>query len=224
MLSINIFKHSIHVNCMGSLELQKKILIESLKQRGFSEKILESFSKVKRENFIPKEEKEYAYEDTALPIGFKQTISQPYTIARMLSLLELKKSQKVLEIGSGCGYVLSLMSEITGEKGKIFGIEIIKELAERSKKNLKEYRNVKIYNKNGRLGFGDKSSFDRILISAANNEISEPLIRQLKNNGIIVAPLGSRFEQSLIAFKKIKGKLKIKKEIPGFIFVPLVED
>ena len=209
---------------MGSLELQKKILIESLRQRGFSEKILKSFSKVKRENFIPKEEKEYSYEDTALPIGFKQTISQPYTIAMMLSLLELKKGQKVLEIGSGCGYVLSLISELTGEKGKIFGIEIIKELIEMSKKNLKECRNVKIYNRNGRLGLREKAPFDRILISAANNEISEPLIRQLKNNGIIVAPLGSRFEQSLIAFKKIKGKLKIKKEIPGFIFVPLVED
>ena len=207
---------------MGSLELQKQILIESLKQRGFSEKILESFSKVKRENFVPKKAREYTYEDTALPIGNSQTISQPYTIAMMLSLLELKKGQKVLEIGSGCGYVLSLISEIIGAKGKIFGIEIIKELIEMSKKNLKEYRNVKIYNINGRFGLREKAPFDRILISAANNEISEPLIKQLKNNGVIVAPLGSRFEQSLIAFKKIKGKLKIKKEIPGFIFVPLV--
>jgi len=207
---------------MGLLELQKKILIESLRQRGFSEKILESFSKVKRENFIPKEEKEYAYEDTALPIGFKQTITQPYTIAMMLSLLELKKAQKVLEIGSGCGYVLSLISEIIGENGKIFGIEIIKELAEKSKKNLKEYRNIKIYNRNGRLDLEEKTSisheqklkgrvdltmrgslyFDRILISAASNEIPEHLIKQLKNNGIIVAPLGPRYEQSLIAFKK----------------------
>ena len=253
---------------MGVLELQKQILIESLRQRGFSEKILESFSKVKRENFIPKEEKKYSYEDTALPLGSGQTISQPYTIAMMLSLLELKKAQKVLEIGSGCGYVLALLSHIVGEKGKVFGIEIIKELAERSKKNLKEYGNVKIYNRNGRLGLEEKSitrevnsreghakdnlkgrlnasriqilesaqksmisdikktvkfpRFDRILISAASNEISEPLIRQLKNNGVIAAPLGSAAGQSLVAFKKIKGKLKIKKEIPGFIFVPLV--
>ena len=205
------------------MKSQKQILLESLKQKGFSDTILKSFSKVKRENFIPKEAKEYSYEDTALPIGNSQTISQPYTIAMMLSLLELKKSQKVLEVGSGCGYVLALLSEIIGKKGKVFGIEIIKELIEMSKNNLKGYKNIEVYNKDGRLGLKEKALFDRILISSASNELPEKLISQLKNNGIIVAPLGSKFEQSLIAFKKIQGKLKIKKEIPGFIFVPLVE-
>ena len=202
---------------------QRRILLESLRQKGFSDEILNAFSKVKRENFVPKEAKEYSYEDTALSIGKGQTISQPYTIATMFSLLELRKGQRVLEIGSGCGYALALLSEIVGPKGKGFGIEIIKELMEISKKNLKGYKNLKIYNRNGRFGLKEKISFDRILISASSDEIPESLIKQLKNNGIIVAPLGSGFEQSLIAFKKIQGKLKLKKEIPGFIFVPLVE-
>lgn len=203
---------------------QKQFLLKNLKKHGFSKSILEAFSKVKRENFIPKNLKKLAYEDTALPIGKKQTISQPYTIAMMFSLLDLKKGQKILEIGSGCGYTLALISKITGSKGKIFGIERIKDLSEKSKMNLENYKNIKIYNKNGFKGLEEKAPFDRILISAGYQEIPKSLIKQLKDKGIIVAPLGTRYEQSLIAYERIKGKLKIKKEIPGFIFVPLIND
>ena len=200
--------------------MNKQQLLQSLKQKGFSKEILNAFSKVKRENFIPEELKPHAYEDTALPIGKAQTISQPYTIAVMLSLLELKKSQKVLEVGSGCGYVLAMISEIT--KSKVFGIEIIKELADKSKKNLKDYKNIEVYNKNGADGLKEKSPFSRILISAACEKIPKKLLSQLKNNGIIVAPVGSKYEQSLVAVQKIKNKFIIKKEIPGFVFVPFV--
>ncbi len=217
---MNIFKRLFFFVIMN----QKQFLLESLKQKGFSKEILQVFSKVKREDFIPDKIKEYAYEDISLPIGDSQTISQPYTIAMMFSLLELKKGQKILEIGSGCGYVLALLSEIVGKKGEIYGVEIIKELAEKSKRNLKEYKNIKVYNKNGRFGLKEKVLFDRILISARSREIPEKLVSQLKNNGIIVAPLGNSYVQSLTSFKKIKGKLKLKKEIQGFVFVPLVEN
>jgi len=200
--------------------MNKLQLLQSLEQKGFSKQILGAFSKVKRENFIPSKLEEHAYEDTALPIGKGATISQPYTIAIMLSLLESKTGQRVLEIGSGCGYVLALISKITNEK--VFGVEIIKELVEKSRKNLKEYNNVKIYNRDGSKGLQEYSPFDRIIISAACKEIPKKLVSQLKNNGIIVAPIGSKYEQSLIASKKIKNKLRIKKEIPGFIFVPFV--
>src|SRR3989344_6374615 len=108
---------------------QKQILLENHKEKLFSKEILSAFEKVKRENFVPENMKDRAYEDTALPIGFKQAISQPYTIATMFSLLKIKKGQKILEIGSGCGYVLALLSEIVGRKGKVFGIEIVPELA-----------------------------------------------------------------------------------------------
>ena len=203
--------------------MNKKELLQSLKERGFSKQILNSFSKIKRENFIPENLKKMAYEDTALPIGKGQTISQPYTIATMFSLLELKKGQKVLEVGSGCGYVLALLSEITGKNGNIFGIEIIPELAEKSKQNLKEYGNVKINVGNGKLGLSKEKPFDRIIISAGYNEIPKKLVEQLKERGIIVAPLGNVYSQDLISYQKINGKLKIKKEVQGFIFVPLVE-
>ena len=118
--------------------MNKQQLLLSLKQKGFSKEILNAFSKIPRENFIPPQLKSKAYEDTALPIGKAQTISQPYTIAMMLSLLKLKPNQKVLEVGSGCGYVLALISEIT--KSKVYGIEIIKELAEKSKQNLEMFK------------------------------------------------------------------------------------
>ncbi len=202
--------------------MNKQQLLLSLKQRGFFKEILNAFSKVKREDFIPEELKSNAYEDTALPIGKGQTISQPYTIAMMLSLLELKKSQKVLEVGSGCGYVLALISEIVGKDGKVFGIEIIKELADKSKQNLKDYKNIEVYNKNGADGLKEKAPFSRILISAACKEIPKKLLSQLKENGILVAPVGSRHEQSLVAVQKIKNKFVVKKEIPGFVFVKFV--
>ena len=201
--------------------MDKTQFLSSLKNQGFSSQILRAFEKVPRENFVPEKLESFAYEDTALPIGNEQTISQPYTIATMLSLIKLKKGQKVLEVGSGCGYVLALLSEIVGNAGKVFGIEIIKELAEKSKKNLMNYKNIKIYNKNGSDGLKEKAPFDRILISAACREIPKKLLFQLKNNGILVAPVGLH-EQSLVAVKRIKNKIITQKEISGFVFVKFV--
>ena len=204
--------------------MNKEELLNSLKEKGFSKKIVDAFSKVKREDFTPKNVRAMAYEDTALPIGHGQTISQPYTIAVMLSLMDLRKGQKVLEIGSGCGYVLALLSEVVGESGKVFGIELVKKLAEKSKENLIEYDNVKVYNKNGSEGLPEKAPFDSIIISAAIRDIPEKIMGQLNpKGGIIVAPKGSRFEQELIAIRrKSESEFEIKKKIPGFIFVPFI--
>ncbi len=132
--------------------MNKTQLLGHLKNQGFSKKILNAFAKVKRENFVPKDLEERAYEDRPLPIGGGQTISQPYTIATMLKLLNLKSGQKVLELGSGCGYVLALISGIVGNKGKVYGVEIVKELANKSKNNIKDYKNIKVYNRDGKLG------------------------------------------------------------------------
>ena len=202
----------------------KQLLLQSLKQKKFSKEILQAFSEVERKDFIPKDLRERAYEDIALPIGKNQTISQPYTISVMLSLAELKKGEKILEIGSGCGYVLALLSRIVGPEGRVFGVEIIKELFELSKENLREYNNVEVYNKNGFFGLKEKAGFDKFLISAAIDKIPKLLVEQLKNNGIIVSTIGDRYGQSIISFKKTKNELKIKKQIPGFIFVPFVDD
>jgi len=156
--------------------MDKTSLIIYLKSQGFPEKIISAFKKIHRENFIPKELKSQAYEDNALPIGHDVTISQPYTIAVMLNLLELKTGQKILEIGSGSGYVVALLEEIT--KGKVYGVEIIKELADKSKKKLKNHKNIKIINASGKLGLPKFAPYDRILISASANEIPYHLAGQ----------------------------------------------
>jgi len=202
--------------------MNKIQLLQYLKRQDFPKKILDAFSKVKRENFIPEELKNRAYEDRALPMGKAQTISQPYTIATMLNLLDLKKNQKVLEIGSGCGYVLALISKIIGDKGKVYGVEIVKSLAEKSKGNLKGYKNIKVYKRDGRQGLKEAAPFDRIIISAACREIPKTILSQLKDKGLIVAPIGPRYEQSLVVIQRIKNDFKIKEKLPGFIFVPFV--
>lgn len=201
--------------------MEKELLIKNLRNYGFSKQILNAFYKVRREDFVPGEMRKHAYEDAPIPIGKGQTISQPYTIAKMLSMLDLKKGQRVLEVGSGCGYVQALLSEITGKDGKVYGIEIIKELAEKSKESLESYKNIEIKNSNGKFGWEEKAPFDRILISAGYRRIPEKLINQLKEDGIIVAPIGTFYEQSLISFRKKSGKLNAEEKIPGFIFVPL---
>ncbi|MFH1801392.1 MAG: protein-L-isoaspartate O-methyltransferase [archaeon] len=202
--------------------MNKKELLASLEKK-FPKKIVDAFLKVKREDFVIDSMKSRTYEDTALPLGHGQTISQPYTIAVMLSLLDVKDSQKILEVGSGCGYVLALLSELTGKKGKVFGVELVKELAEQSKKNLYEYSNVKVYNKNGADGLEEHAPFDRILISAACREVPERLLAQLKDHGILVAPVGSRYEQTLVKIQNKKNNFITKEKISGFIFVPFIE-
>ncbi len=200
--------------------MNKSQLIQSLKQKNFPKHILDAFKEVKRENFVASELEKYAYDDRPLPLGFGQTISQPYTIAVMLDMLQLKPNQKVLEVGSGCGYVLALLSTIT--KQKIYGIEISKKLAEKSKENLKQY-NTEVYNKNGAKGLPEAAPFDRILISAACKTIPEELLNQLRGGGILVAPVGPQYTQSLVGIKRIEDKYIVQKQIPGFIFVKFID-
>jgi|SRR3989344_2313578 len=198
--------------------MNKKQLIESLRGERFNDKIINAFLKVPREKFIFKELEKFAYEDIALPLEFGATISQPHTIAFMLNLLELKKGYKILEIGSGCGYVLALLYEITKEE--IYGIEVIRSLAEKSRKVLKNlrYAKIKVINKNGYFGLKEKAPFDRILISAASDKIPEHLYDQLNNGGIMVVPV----RNSIFRIKKGKGRIE-SEEFPGFAFVPLIE-
>ncbi|MBI2632469.1 methyltransferase domain-containing protein [Candidatus Pacearchaeota archaeon] len=203
--------------------MYKEQLIENLRNQGFPLFIIEAFASVPRELFIPKNLEQYAYEDSPLPIGEKQTISQPYTMAFMLSLLGVEKIRKnkikILEIGSGSGYVLALLSKLCPQ-AKIFGVEIIRTLSENSKQILSNYKNIKIINKSGILGLPDSAPYDRILVSASAHNISiiDKITNQLKDKGILVSPVGN----SIIQLKKHNNKLE-KKEFPGFAFVPLVE-
>jgi protein-L-isoaspartate(D-aspartate) O-methyltransferase len=205
--------------------MDKAELIQSLRNKGFHERIINAFEKVNREDFLPENFKKLAYEDIALPLTHDQTMSQPSTIALSLSLLKIKENHKVLEIGSGCGYVLALLSEIVGEKGRVYGVEIVKDLAEKSIEDLKVYNihnNIKVYNRNGKIK-PEEAPFNRILISAALPEVPKEILEQLDENGILVAPIGPGSLQALTLIRRTKDNFDVEKEIPGFIFVHFVD-
>jgi protein-L-isoaspartate(D-aspartate) O-methyltransferase len=197
--------------------MDKDELIAYLKQEGFPGKIIYALEKVRREDFVPDYIQELAYEDAALPLEAGATISQPYTICFMLNLLELEEGQIVLEIGSGSGYVLAVISELTN--GPTYGVEIIKSLSDKSIKTLSNYKKIQVFNKDGSLGLQEKAPFDRIIISAEARKIPEHLYNQLNDNGIIVVPV----KNSIFKITKRNNEINIK-EYPGFIFVPLRSD
>lgn len=196
--------------------MNKEELLISLRKKGLSESIIDAFNKVKREDFVPEHLIGYAYEDIALPVMEGSTLSQPSTVAFMLNLLDAKNNQKILEIGSGSGYVLALLSEIN-PNGKIYGIEILKELAIQSRNYLKDKQNVEIIMRDGSEGLGEFAPYDRILISASCPEVPTHLLQQLKEDGILVAAV----KQSIFQIKKEKNGETLEKEFPGFAFVPL---
>jgi len=197
--------------------MNKKELINSLKDQKFPLHILKAFDRVDRSKFVPIEFKKKSYQDIPLPIGHNQTISQPYTIAFMLMLSGIKDEQNILEVGSGSGYVLALLSNLS-PNGKIVGFEIIKELAENSKKQLKNYKNVEVIEGNALRYLSDGKEFDRIIVSAASQDIPQKLLKKLKFGGIMVVPV----KNSLIVIEKNIGENKLI-EYPGFSFVPLIE-
>ncbi len=198
--------------------MDKTRLLEKLKMQGNDEKTILAFEKVRRENFVPQHLSSFSYEDVPLPNVDGSSIPQPSTVAFMLKLLDLKKGQKILEIGSGSGYVLSLISEIVDE-GNIYGLEIHRNLAIKSKKLLIKDDNVDVFIRNGFLGLEELAPFDRILVSASAQEIPNHLIHQLKENGILVCPV----KQSIFRIKKGSKGIE-EEEHPGFGFVRLIRN
>ncbi len=204
-------------------EESKNKLIAELRLEGIKdEKVLEAFAKIPRHLFVPKEMLSESYLNIALPIGYGQTISQPYTIAVMLEALELKSGDKVLEVGTGSGYNAALISHIIGRKGKLFTTEIVPELAEDSKEKLSSLgmKNVKVIVCDGSLGYDKEKHYSKIIVTAACREIPPRLLEQLKNNGVLVAPVGHLYEQEMLKVKKVGKKLDVK-NLGFFVFVPL---
>ena len=202
----------------------KEQLVEHWISSGIikDKKIIEAFRKVSRELFVAEERKEEAYGDYPLPIGKGQTISQPTTVMIMTQALELKEGDKVLEVGSGSGYQAAIIANIVGDNGRVISTEIVDELVESAKSNIKKLKlkNVEIIKHDGSKGYSKEAPYDRIIITAACPKIPNPLIKQLKEGGIIVAPVGNMNEQEMIKGRKIKGKL-IKENLGDFMFVPL---
>ncbi len=187
--------------------------------RGINDvKVLRALGKVPRERFVDPENMASAYEDRPLPIGLGQTISQPYIVALMTQSLVLAGNEKVLEIGTGSGYQSAVLSEIVKE---VYSVEIVSQLYESVRKLLSDYKNIKISNHDGTLGWKKYAPYDRIIVTAAPDHIPTAFTDQLKDGGILIIPVGlSSWNQELIKVTK-KGKRVEKNKICNVSFVPL---
>jgi protein-L-isoaspartate(D-aspartate) O-methyltransferase len=181
--------------------------------------VLKALRKVPRHLFVPKEYENEAYDDNPLPIGYGQTISQPYIVAYMTEVAKPDKSKKALEIGTGSGYQAAVLAEVTG---KVYSIEIVPELAKESAERLKKlgYNNIMVKYGDGYKGWKEFSPFDIVIVTAAAEQIPQPLIDQLAENGRLVIPIGAPAAvQELILLVKKNGN--IEKERLTFVrFVP----
>lgn len=189
----------------------------------FTEKEVNAFKDVNREKFIPTQLADAAYEDIPLPLLRGKTISQPTTVMLMTYALELNKGEKVLEVGSGSGYQAALIAKIVGPKAKVITTEVIPELVNFAKQNLKKaaITNVVVLEEDGSKGVPKEAPFDKIIITAACREFPEPLIKQLKIGGIIVGPVGNETEQEMVkGIKDRNGKLELY-FLGQFLFTPL---
>ncbi len=189
----------------------------------FNDVEINAFKQINREDFIPENLKNAAYQDVPLPLLRGKTISQPTTVMIMTSLLELKKGDKVFEIGTGSGYQAAIIAKIIGPRGKFISTEVVPELVKFARENLKKAKiqNVTVYEDDGSNGRPLESPFDKIIITAACKEFPKPLLEQLKPFGIIVGPVGNQNEQEMIRGVKDKeGHLSLEFFGP-FLFTPM---
>ena len=195
--------------------------MQDIKKRGISDPtVLKAMETVPRHLFVEPSDLSHAYSDTALPIKENQTISQPFVVALMTEVAQLAPNYKVLEIGTGSGYQAAVLSEIVAQ---VYTIEIIESLAESATKRFEElgYNNIHSKWGDGYAGWPEASPFDAIIITAAAPKIPRPLIRQLKNGGRIVLPLGaSPRSQKLIVLTKNEDALE-RTDIGSVVFVPM---
>lgn len=182
-------------------------------------KVLRAMEEVNREVFVPEDLKEMAYEDTPLPIGREQTISQPYIVAYMTQMLDVRSEDVVMEVGTGCGYNAAVISRIASH---VYSVEIIEWLADLAKENLKEtgISNVSTRFGDGYRGWPEKAPFDKIVLTAATPKIPEPLKEQLKTGGKILGPVSNTF-QKLILLEKIAENEFKEHDLIHVRFVPM---
>lgn len=186
-------------------------------------RVLKAFNSVAREEFVLPQDKRAAYEDVPLPIGFGQTISQPYIVAYMLEALQLAEKDVVLEIGTGSGYVAALLGELVS---KTYTLEIVPELYLRASKLLSRlhYKNVVPLLRDGYEGLSEYAPFDAIILSAAPPQVPEILLNQLKVDGRLIAPIGAiRLMQQLRLYEKIAERRFKETDLMGVAFVEMVE-
>ena len=206
-------------------KIQRLRMVEyQIERRGIKSKsVLEAIRKVHRHRFIDESLWSQAYGDHPLPIGEKQTISQPYIVALMTEALELSGNEKVLEIGTGSGYQTAILAELAD---RIFSIERIGKLSQKARNILDElgYSNVIIRAGDGTKGWKEYAPFDRIIVAAGAPSLPNTLFEQLNEDGILIIPIGDRiFSQQLQVIRKKQGRA-VSKNICACVFVPLIGD
>jgi protein-L-isoaspartate(D-aspartate) O-methyltransferase len=198
-----------------------KMVDVQIRQRGVTDQdVLAAMAAVPRHEFVSDDLQNQAYADHPLPIGYGQTISQPYIVALMTELLELKKTDRVLEVGTGSGYQAAILSKIVAE---VYTVEIIEALAREASQRLARlgYDNVHATQGDGYYGWQEHAPYDAIIVTAAPDHIPQPLVQQLKEGGRMVVPVGPPGGyQELWKITK-KGDKTVKRNITGVLFVPL---
>ena len=204
------------------IDMRRRMVIDQLSGRDIKDrKVLDVFEKVPRHRFIDQKFCKDAYADYPLPIDNGQTISQPYMVALMVQILDIKNTDKVLEIGTGSGYETAILAELAKE---VFSVERFKGLTEKAGSVLKEmgYGNIMLKTGDGTEGWQEFAPFDKIVVTASAEKVPESFIGQLGQPGRLVMPVGPRPSQSLVFLEKDKRGEVSQKEICGCVFVPLI--
>lgn len=176
--------------------------------------VMEALAKVPRHDFVPIELRQYAYADSPLPIGYGKTISQPFIVALMTDLLEVKAGESVLEIGSGLGYQAAVLAELAAS---VYSVEIVEELAQEARARLKRlgYKNIELKLGDGYYGWPEHAPFDKVIVTASPELVPPPLLGQLKAGGRMVIPAGiADAQQLMLVVKDAKGRVNMREILP----------
>ena len=198
----------------------ERMVQQQLRTRGIKdERVLAALAKVPREEFVPQDSRAASYEDGPLPIGYDQTISQPYIVAFMTEKLQPRPNNRVLEVGTGCGYQAAVLAELVAD---VYTIEIVEPLAKNAEATLQRlgYKNVHVKVGDGYSGWPDHAPFDAIIVTCAPNHVPQQLTDQLKDGGRMIIPVGERFAQELYLLDKKDGRLRESAVLP-VRFVPM---
>ena len=203
-------------------EIEQDVIKTSkyIDQKGFDKRVMQAMNTTPRHEFVPENQLDSAYDNRPLPIGYGQTISQPYIVALMTDLLKPEATHKVLEIGTGSGYQAAVLSELVDQ---VYSIEIVEPLARRTAEKIKklEYKNIHTLIADGYHGWPEHAPFDSIIVTAAISHIPPPLVNQLNNGGRMVIPVGTRFQTQYLTLveKDAEGKITTRQILP-VLFVP----
>ena len=190
----------------------------------FSDQVINAVNRVPREHFLSKHQFRKSYDNRPLPIGYGQTISQPYIVALMTDLLDLTPTDRVLEIGTGCGYQTAILAELAH---KIFTVELIPELHNLAQENLISlgYNNIQFCNNNGWLGWPGKAPYNKIIVTAAATQVPSALTKQLAPDGRLLVPVGREYETQFLKLIHLQGTDVHQESLSlPVIFVPLVKN